>query len=353
FVSVVSNDYLGLSQHPAVKAAAIAAIDRYGAGATASPAIGGHMDVHRAVEQKIAGFYRQQAAILFPTGYSANTSAMQALFKKEDLAIADGSIHASMIEGIKYTTNVKTFKHNNMEHLETMLKLTRGKYRSVVVVVDGVYSQPGDIAPLDQIVALCKQYGAFLAVDDAHGVGVIGQTGRGVIELFDAWHDVDIITGTFSKTFGHMGGYVVAKPEIIDYLQFQAAHHIFSVAPPPSIACVLESIDLIDKEPERTVKLWENINYLNAGLKGLGLNTGNTASAIIPVITGDANRNAEICRLLLEAGVYANQIGYPAVSMKDARIRMAITASHTTEHLDRILNAWEDVTTKMRIWNFE
>lgn len=353
FVSVVSNDYLGLSQHPAVKAAAITAMDRYGVGATASPAIGGQMEFHRELEEKIARFFKRDAAILFTTGYTANSASMQALLKKEDLAIADAAVHASMIEGIKYTTNVKTFLHNNMEHLERVLKTNAGKYRSMMVIVDGVYSQPADLCPLADVVSLCKKYGAFLAMDDAHGVGVIGETGRGVLELHNAWQDVDIITGTFSKTFGHLGGYVIAKAHLVQYLQFQAAQHIFSVSATPASACIVRAIDVIDEEPWRKEKLWKNIHYLKAGLERLGLDTGNSASAIIPVMTGSPGLNAEICRLLLEAGVYANQIAYPAVSLKQARIRMSLTALHSFEDLDRILNAWEWVKAKMNIKNFE
>ncbi|MBB5440248.1 glycine C-acetyltransferase [Pedobacter sp. AK017] len=353
FVATVFNDYLGLSQHPAVKAAAIAGIEKYGVGATASPAIGGQMDFHEEIEARIAGFFKRKSAMLFTTGYTANSATMQALFKKEDLALVDAGVHASMIEGIRYTTNVKTFLHNNMEHLERMLLGSQGKYRSIVVIVDGVYSQPADLAPLKDIVSLCKKYGAFLAMDDAHGIGVIGETGRGVIELHEAWKDVDIITGTFSKTFGHLGGYVVAEPEIIEYLKFQAAQHIFSVAPSPASLCVLKSIDLIDEEPWRKVKLWENIDHLKKGLADLKLNTENSASAIVPVIIGSPGLNAEVCKWLLEAGVYANQIGYPAVSLKQARIRMSITAAHSIEHMDLILDAWEWVTTKLKIRNFE
>jgi glycine C-acetyltransferase len=353
YIATVFNDYLGLSQHPAVKAAAIAGIEKYGAGVTASPAIGGQMDFHEEIERKIAAFFKRDAAMLFTTGYTANSATMQALFKKEDLAIADAGVHASMIEGIKYTTNVKTFLHNNMEHLERVLKANQGKYRSMVVVIDGVYSQPADLAPLGEIVKLCKQYGAYLAMDDAHGVGVIGDTGRGVIELHDAYKDVDIITGTFSKTFGHLGGYVVASREIIEYLKFQAAQHIFSVGPSPASVCVLKSIDLIGEEPWRKDKLWENIAYLKSGLADLKLNMENSASAIVPVIIGRPGMNAEVCKWLLEAGVYANQIGYPAVSLKQARIRMSITAAHTIEHMDKILEAWEWVKMKMNIMNFE
>lgn len=353
FVAMVFNDYLGFSRHPEVKAAAIDGILKYGAGATASPAIGGHMSYHRALEQKIAGFFKREDAILFTTGYTANTATMKALLKPGvDVAIVDMAVHASMYEGLE-TTNWKRFLHNDMRHLERLLKECKGKYRTMMVIVDGVYSQPADLAPLGEIVKLCRHYGAYLAMDDAHGVGVIGETGRGVIELYDAFEDVDLIMGTFSKTFGHLGGYVVAKKPVVDFLKFQARQHIFSVSATPASACILKAIDLIDEEPQWKKKLWRNIHYLKAGLHELGLNTGNSASAIVPVMTGNAGTNAEVCRLLMEAGIYANQIGYPAVTKKDARIRMCVTALHTQEHLDKVLNAWEWVKVKMGIRNFE
>jgi glycine C-acetyltransferase len=345
FVATGFNDYLGLSQHPEVIAAGQAGMGKYGAGTTASPAIGGQMDFHEALEKKIAGFYHMEDAVLFTTGYTANSATMQALFKDNDLAIVDGAAHASMHDGIKHMT-VKTFGHNRMDQLEHCLSMVEvGKYNNVVVVVDGVYSQPGDLAPLDKVVELCKHFGALLAVDDAHGVGVIGATGRGVIELHNAYKDVDIITGTFSKTFGHLGGYVVGKRDMIHYLKYQAGQHIFSVSASPASVCLLTSIDLVDSERWRMHKLWDNTNYYKDGLHTLGLDTGNSASAIVPVMTGeDVALNAEVCRLLLRAGVYANQIAYPAVSMNTPRIRTNLTALHEKHHIDRILNGFEDVT---------
>ncbi|HZY36194.1 MAG TPA: aminotransferase class I/II-fold pyridoxal phosphate-dependent enzyme [Mucilaginibacter sp.] len=296
----------------------------------------------------MARFFKRDSALIFTTGYTANSATMQALLKKEDLAILDMGVHASMYEGCQLT-NIKTFPHNNMEKLERILKDTQGMYRTRMVIVDGVYSQPADIAPLDQVVKLAKQYGAYVAMDDAHGVGVIGKSGRGVIELYDLYKDVDIITGTFSKTFGHLGGYVVADEPLVNYLKFQARQHIFSVSASPASACILKSIDLIDEEPQWQTKLWQNINYLKKGLNDMGFDTGNSRSAIIPVMTGDPALNAEACRLLLEAGVYANQIGYPAVARKNARIRMSIMATHTIAHMDKVLNAFEWADQKIHI----
>ena len=328
FVSLVSNDYLGFTQHPAVKAAAIAGIEKYGSGAGASPAIGGHYHYHSELEQKIAGFFKRDAAITFTTGYTANSATLQALLKKEDLAILDMAVHASVQEGC-LLTNTKSFPHNDVEALERILRVSGDAYRTKMVIIDGVYSQDGDLAPLDKIVSLCKHYGAYLMVDDAHGTGVVGKTGRGVIELYELFDQVDIISGTFSKTFAHIGGYVVASPNLVSFLKFQSRQHIFSATAMPASSCISTAIDLVDKEPEWMDKLHFNINCLKEGLVSLGLRTTNTESAIVPVLIGNSNKNAEICNMLLKAGVYANQINYPAVSRKDARIRMSVMATHT------------------------
>jgi len=348
FVSLVSNDYLGFTQHPKIKEAAIAGIEKYGSGAGASPAIGGHYDFHAELERKIAGFFKRNAAITFTTGYTANSASIQALLKKEDLAILDMAVHASVQEGC-LLTNTKSFPHNDLDALERILKNSKDTYRTRMVIIDGVYSQDGDLAPLDKIVELCKHYGAYLMVDDAHGTGVIGKTGRGVIELYDLFKEVDIITGTFSKTFAHIGGYVVASPNLVSFLKFQSRQHIFSATATPASACIARAIDLLDEEPQWMEKLHFNMNYLKDGLVNLGLRTTNTQSAIIPVLVGNSNKNAEICHMLLKSGIYANQINYPAVSRKDARIRMSVMATHTKEQLDKVLNAWEWVVVKTGI----
>lgn len=284
YVSLVSNDYLGFTQHPKVKAAAIAGIEQYGAGAGASPAIGGHFSFHRELEERIAGFFRREKddAILYTTGYTANSATLQCLLKKEDIAILDSAVHASVQEGC-LLTNVKTFPHNDLEALERVLKVSRNTYRMKLVVIDGVYSQDGDLAPLDKILELCKAHGAYLMLDDAHGTGVIGKTGRGVIELHNLFKEVDIITGTFSKTFAHVGGYVVARPELVSYLKFQSRQHLFSATSTPAAMGILKAMELVDSEPFWMDRLWQNIRYLRLGLRTMGLNIGNTESAIIPV----------------------------------------------------------------------
>jgi len=233
--------------------------------------------------------------------------------------------------------------------LEQILKHAEHTYRSRMVVIDGVYSQDGDLATLDKIAELTHQYGGILVVDDAHGVGVVGETGRGVIEMYNAYDKVDIITGTFSKALGNIGGYVIASPEIITYLKYQSKQHLFSTTATPALMGILKAIDLIDEEPEWRTRLWENIEYLKSGLIKLGFDVGTTSSAVIPVKVGDIMKTLESGRLLLKLGVYTNPIMYPAVSKKNARIRMNVMATHTKVHLDKVLNAFSEIDTQLHI----
>lgn len=347
-VCLVSNDYLSFSQHPQIKAAVIDGVQRFGTGSGASPAIGGHFVYHQQLEEKIAAFYRKSNAILYTTGYTANSATLQCLLHKEDLAILDMAVHASVYEGC-LTTNVKTFLHNNMQMLEQVLKNAQNKYRTKMVIIDGVYSQDGDIAELNEIINLTHKYGAYLVIDDAHGIGVVGDTGRGVIEMYNAFDKVDIITGTFSKALGNIGGYVVANSEIVTYLKFQSKQHLFSTTATPAVMGILKAIDLVDNEPEWRLKLWDNIQFIKAGLIELGFDVGTTASAVIPVKVGDIPKTLEAGRLLLNLGVYANPIMYPAVSKKNSRIRLNIMAGHTKEQLTKVLEAFKIVDQQLNI----
>jgi len=348
YVSLVSNDYLGLTQHPEVKRAALEGIQQFGTGAGASPAIGGQYSFHELLETKIARFFKREDAIIYTTGYTANSASLLCLLKKEDLAILDMAVHASVYEGCSGTT-VKSFLHNNLEALERILKDAKSKYRTKMVIVDGVYSQDGDLAPLRDIISLCRNYGAYLLVDDAHGTGILGESGRGLIEQCGLLQEVDIITGTFSKSFAHIGGYVIASRDVVNLLKYQSRQHLFSATLSPACMSVVKAIDLIDEEPARRIKLWENIHYLTSGLKAMGLNIGNTASAIIPLKIGVPELNARASQMLLRAGIYANPIMYPAVSRKDARIRMSLMATHSLAQLDMVLNACEDIARKLNL----
>ncbi|AYZ36072.1 aminotransferase class I/II-fold pyridoxal phosphate-dependent enzyme [Chryseobacterium indologenes] len=350
YISFVSNDYLGFTQHPKVKQAAIDGIMKYGTGAGASPLIGGHFSYHDDLEKKIATFFGRKdgEAVIFTTGYTANSATLQILLQKEDIAIIDMAVHTSVKEGCVFT-NSKTFPHNNLEALEQILIRSQDKFRTKLVIIDGVYSQDGDISPLKEIYELVKKYDAYLMVDDAHGVGILGETGRGALEEAGLMDKVDFITGTFSKTFGSVGGYVICNEKIATFIKFQSRQQIFSATAPPSIMGITKAIELIDEEPMWRMKLWENINYFKKGLNDIGLDTGTTSSAIVPVKIGNQSLTGNIGKLLLEKGIYANAIMYPAVSRKDSRIRMAVMATHERKHLDKTLNAFEDINNKLHI----
>ncbi|RYZ48138.1 MAG: aminotransferase class I/II-fold pyridoxal phosphate-dependent enzyme [Sphingobacteriales bacterium] len=350
-VCFVSNDYLGFTQHPEIKQALKGAVEEFGSGAGASPAIGGHFSYHQKLEERMAAFFKKEAAILFTTGYTANSASLQALLQKEDIAIVDMAVHASVYEGCQLT-NVKTFMHENMDALELALKHAQHTFRTKMVIVDGVYSQDGDIASLDRISQLARKYGALLMVDDAHGTGVVGETGRGVIEMFGLFDKVDIVSGTFSKALGHIGGYVAASRDLVDFLKYQAKQHLFSTTSTPNTVGILKALDLLDSEPFWKDRLWENIAYLKAGLVGMGYQVGTTASAIIPVKIGEIAKTLEAGKLLLEAGVYANPIMYPAVSKKNARVRLNVMATHTRAHLDKALEAFDHVGRKLSLGKF-
>lgn len=349
-VSLVSNDYLNFTQHPQVKAAAIAGIEKYGTGAGASPLIGGHHEYHVMLEDKLSRFFKRpnDSSIIYTTGYTANSSTLLALLKANDCAIVDMAVHASVYEGLS-ETNVKKFPHNSLPHLERALAEAQSKYLTRIVIIDGVYSQDGDLANMNEIYELTKRYGGFLMVDDAHGIGVLGETGRGAIEIFNLLDKIDIISGTLSKAFGHIGGFVISKPEVANYLKFQSRQQVFSSTSTPAAAGLLKAIDLIDEEPKWRMMLADNVAYYKKGLLDLKFDIGETSSPIIPIKIGDPHKTGDVARLLLKAGVYANAIVYPGVSRKDARIRTSLMATHTRAHLDKVLNAFEDVSKKLNI----
>jgi glycine C-acetyltransferase len=355
YISFVCNDYLGFTQHPEIKKAVINGIEKYGTGAGASPLIGGYIDYHKELEDKISTFFKRPkgSSIVYTTGYTSNSASLLCLLKKEDIAIVDMAVHASVYEGIAGTT-VKRFLHNNTEALERILASSQHTYRTKMVIIDGVYSQDGDVAKLKEILELTKKYGGVLLVDDAHGIGVLGKTGRGAMEYHDVLNQVDIITGTFSKTFANVGGYLLANnPDLISYLQFQSRQYAFSAAATPAIVGVTRAIELIDEEPHWQKQLWSNVEYYKKGLLDIGLEIGATDSAIIPVKIGDVYVNSQVGKLLLENGVYTNPIMYPAVSLKDSRIRMSLMATHTKEHLDKALNVFEYISNKLQLKKHE
>ena len=345
----IANDYLGMSQRPETKQAGMEAIEKYGTGACAAQVIGGYLDIHRQLEKEIAAFVGQEDALLFSSGFGANDGTLRALLGKNDIAIADAFIHASASAGLT-STHVKSFGHNNLEYLEVALQHSRDNYNTKLVIVDGVYSQGGDLARLPEIISLCRKYGALLMMDDAHGIGVFGKNGRGTAEHFGCLGQVDIITGTFSKSFGCVGGFVAASRQLIQYLRYYADSNIFSAAiAPQATASILKALELIKQRPEIREKLWNNVNYLRGRLKAEGFDIGESVSPIFPIMIRDAKKAYDAAQILRGKGVLAIAIVYPAVRLKEARLRVSVLASHEKEDLDKLVNALLEADRKLKL----
>lgn len=348
-IYMASNDYLNLTKHPKTIAAGMAAIQKYGSGAGSVPLLGGTLDIHVELEQKIAKFKSCEDAILYTSGFGSNCGTLLSLLNKNDIAIVDMFDHASLIDGCK-NTNIKFFKHNDLDSLEAVLENTMEKYRTKLVIVDGVFSMDGDIAPLDEIVKLAKTYGAYVMVDEAHATGVIGENGRGTPEHFNIEGQVDIVAGTFSKGLGAVGGFIAAKKEIIELLHYYSRSYMFSTAPTPQVAgSLIAALEVIETEPELREKLWDNISYFRRNLLDMGFDIGNSETAIFPIIVGDDYKVREACRMLHENDIYVNPVQYPAVPRRLSRIRISLMSAHTREHLDKTLNILEDVSKKLNI----
>lgn len=348
-IYLASNDYLNLTKHPRTIAAGKAALEKYGSGAGSVPLLGGTTDLHIELEKKIAKFKGCQDSIIFSSGYGANSGSLLGLLRDKDIAILDRLVHASIVDGCK-NTNVKCFRHNDLSALEQILGRSKNQYRTKLVIVDGVYSMDGDIAPLDKLVELTKAYGAYLMIDEAHASGVIGQNGRGTPEYFNLEGKVDIVSGTFSKALGGVGGYVAANRELVELLHFYSRSYMFSTAIAPQVVgSLIEAIDVIETEPELREKLWWNINYFKKNLLDLGFDIGNSQTAIFPIIIGDNYKVKEACRMLHERGVFVNLVLYPAVPKRLSRLRLSLMSAHTKEHLDKALTELEYVGKKLEI----
>lgn len=348
-IYMASNDYLNLTRHPRTIEAGMKAIQKYGTGAGSVPLLGGTFDIHVELEKKIAKFKGCEAALIYSSGYGANSGSLLGLLQDKDVAILDKFVHASIIDGCK-GTNIKFFKHNDLTSLERVLSRAKKEFRTKLVIVDGVYSMDGDIAPLDKIVELARGYGAYVMVDEAHATGVIGKNGKGSPEHFNIEGKVDIVAGTLSKALGSVGGFVAANRELIELLHFYSRAYMFSTAPTPQvIGSISEAIDVIQDEPILREQLWNNINYFRENLKNLGFNIGNSQTAIFPIIIGDDYKVKEACKLLHEHGIYTNLVLYPAVPRKLSRLRLSIMSAHTKEHLDTTLNVLQYVGKKLEI----
>ena len=340
-IMVGSNNYLGLTNHPEVKDAAIEAIKKYGSGCAGSRFLNGTLDIHVKLEEKLAHFIRKEAALIFSTGFQVNLGVISALVGKDDVIIIDKMDHASIIDGCRLSYGeVKKFRHNDMADLERVLE--QNAERGKLIIVDGVFSMEGDIVNLPKVVELAKAYGARLMVDDAHGIGVLGKTGRGTAEHFGLEDEVDIIMGTYSKSLASIGGFIAGSEKVVHYIKHFARALIFSASPPPaSVAAVSVALDIIDNEPERIERLWKNTRKMLKGFKDLGFRVGPSETPIIPVIVGDNETAFKMALLLQEEGIFANVAVSPAVPEGKALIRTSYMATHTEEQLDKVLSAFE------------
>ncbi len=349
-VMLGSNNYLGLTNHPEVKEAAATALARYGTGCAGSRLLNGTLDIHVQLEQRLAEFLGRGAVLIFSTGYQVNLGVLSCLLDRSDIAFLDSLDHASIIDGCRlgFGRSYK-FRHNDMAHLEKKLENAPDE-KGKLIVVDGVFSMEGDLAPLPQIVELKRRYGARLMVDDAHGLGVFGEHGRGTPEHFDVEGDVDLVMGTFSKSLASVGGFIAGDPVVVEHIKHHARSAIFSAAPPPaSVAAALKALAIVEREPERRKHLWESTDYMKREFVSLGFDTGESASPVIPLVIGDDMDVYQMTAKLQQEGVFANPVVTPAVPPGEAMMRTSYMATHTHEHLDFALAAFAKVGREMGV----
>ncbi|MGG1685247.1 glycine C-acetyltransferase [Pseudalkalibacillus sp. NRS-1564] len=341
-IQLSSNNYLGLTDHPKMKQAAIEAVEKYGAGTGSVRTIAGTLSMHEQFEEKLAEFKHTEAALVLQSGFATNQAVLSAILSKEDVVISDELNHASIIDGIRLTkAGRRIHKHTDMEDLENALKETQD-YRTRLVVTDGVFSMDGNIAPLTEIVELCEKYDALVMVDDAHASGVLGENGRGTVDHFGLNGRVHIQVGTLSKAIGVLGGYIASTKTLRDYLIHKGRPFLFSTSHPPAVtAACSAAIDVLVEEPELIEKLWDNTKFFKAGLKELGFDTGISETPVTPVIIGDEALTHKFSDKLFENGVFAQGIAFPTVAKGKGRVRTIVTAQHSKEDLQEALDAFE------------
>jgi len=334
-----SNDYLGLAGHHALRDAARAAMDRYGFGSGASRLVSGTSALHQELEHSLARLKGAEAVLVFNSGYAANTGIIPAIAEKGDVILSDSRNHASIVDGCRLSKAERNvYRHNDMNHVEHILKENRDARRKLIVT-DSVFSMDGDIAPLPDLASLADKHGAILMVDDAHGTGVLGKSGKGTGEHFGLSRGVHIQMGTLGKAFGSFGAYAAGSRALIDFLVNRARSFIYSTALPPSVcAASIAAIDIVEKEPARRYRLWKNRERFVAGLKQLGISTGDSETPIVPIMIGDSAQACKAGDKLIEYGLYATAIRPPTVPQGTARIRTTVTAAHSDQDIDEALN---------------
>ncbi len=340
-IMIGSNNYLGLVNHPKVKEAAANAALKYGSGCTGSRFLNGTLDLHIELEHRLAKFMKKETALVFSTGFQTNLGAISSLVGKSDIIIIDRQVHACIVDGTRLSYGkVYKFAHNDMDDLERVIKNVRNNNGKggLMIVVDGVFSMEGDIINLPKLVKIGKAYGARILVDDAHSVGVLGETGAGTAQHFGLIDDVDLTMGTFSKSFASLGGFIAGDDDIIHYIKHNARSLIFSASIPPSnAAAVLAALDIIEAEPERREKLWKNARRMQKEFRDLGFNIGHTATPIVPIVIGEDIDAFVFWKELFDNGIFTNPVISPAVPPGQALIRTSYTATHTDEHLDQVV----------------
>ena len=340
-----SNNYLGLANHPKLVAAAKSAIDRYGVGPGAVRTIAGTMALHTELEARLAAFKGVESAITFQSGFNANIAAIPALVGKGDVIFSDELNHASIIDGCRLSgAKIIRYKHCDADDLQSALQEHRAQYPRALVVTDGVFSMDGDVAPLDDIYAVSDPFDAILMVDDAHGEGVLGQGGRGIVDHFGLHGKVDVEMGTLSKAFGVVGGVIAGNPIVVEWLQQRGRPFLFSSAMTvPDVAACISAVDILEESTELVDKLWENSRYYKKEMQQLGFDTGQSVTPITPVMLGESPLAQEFSRELFSNNVFAMALGFPTVPRGKARIRVMISAAHTKDDLDRGLEAFGQV----------
>jgi glycine C-acetyltransferase len=355
-INLASNNYLGLCDHPKLREAAIEATKTYGVGSGAVRTIAGTMKIHMDLEEKIARFKNVEACVVFQSGFTANAGTVSSILGKEDFIISDELNHASIIDGARLSrAKIKVFRHKDVAHAEEILKEIQNEPGHKLIITDGVFSMDGDIGPVDKLCDLADKYGAIMMVDDAHASGLLGRNGRGSVDHFNCHGRVDVQVGTLSKAIGALGGYVCGSRDLIDYLYHRARPFLFSTSHPPSVAATcIAAFDLLEQEPERIERLWDNTRYFKAELGRIGFNIGGVATPasetpITPIIIGDGKKTMEFSKALFDAGVMATGIAFPTVAEGKARIRTIMTSEHTKDQLDQALGTLEKTAKKLEI----
>ena len=347
YIMIGSNNYIGLTQHPKVKEAAIEAVKRFGTSCTGSRFLNGTLDLHLELEERLAKFVGMEAALVFSTGFQVNLGTIPAIMDKDDIIITDKEVHASIIDGVRMAKAVKNvhvrrYKHNDPADLENILKALPPE-PAKLVIVDGVFSMSGDIAKLPELIPICKKYGARFMSDDAHSLGVLGG-GRGTGWHFGMQPDVDLVMGTFSKSFASVGGFIAGPKEAVHFIQMFARPFMFSASLPPSnVATVLACLDVLEQEPERVERVNQIGARVRSELRAMGYNIGETETPIIPIIIGDMMKALEAWKIFFEAGIYTNVALPPSVPPELSLLRTSYMATHTDEQVERVLEVFRKV----------